>query len=132
MSSPGIAPEGELVEEPPRQRSTIRLWAHLLAGPVLWSVHFGVVYFFSEAACAAREHPQRVPFIGEGVLVPVVVVSTLVLGALLAASTWAVWRVARRSEGDQAVMAWGGVLLGALFLYAIVAVGLPALGLDPC
>lgn len=132
MSAPGLAPDGQLVEEPPEQRSTIRLWAHLLAGPVLWSLHFGVVYFFSEAACVAREHPDRVPFVGEGVLVPIVVTSTVVLGAVLAVSTWAVWRVARRRDGDQAVMAWGGVLLGALFLYAILAVGLPVLGLDPC
>lgn len=131
MSAPGLAPDGQRIEEPPEDRSSIRLWALLLAGPLLWTLHFGVVYFFAEAACAAREH-EEIPLVGSGAIVPVVVGATVILGLAGAAATAASWRVGRRSRGDEAVMAWGGVLLGFTFTVAILAVGIPAVGLDPC
>lgn len=131
MSSPGLAPPGENVEERPRDRSTIRLWVHLLAGPVLWISHFMVVYLFAEAACVARAS-DALPVPGSGSIAPVVVVATVVAAVLTAAATSWSLRTARGSRGDAAAMAWAGTLLGAMSVVAILAVGLPAIALDPC
>jgi hypothetical protein len=131
MSSPGLAPPGQTVEEPPRARSTIRLWVQLLVGPVLWISHFMVVYLFAEAACVARES-DALPVPGSSSIVPVVVVATVVAAALTAAATAWTLRTARRSRGDAAAMAWAGTLLAAMSVVAILAVGLPAAALDPC
>lgn len=131
MSSPGITPIGEKVEEPPRARSTIRVWLQLVIGPVLWISHFMAVYLFAEAACVARES-EELPVPGSGAIGPVVVVVTVVAALLtVAAAAWAV-RSAKRSHGDAAVMAWTGTLLAGMSVVAILAVGVPAAALDPC
>ena len=131
MSSPGLAPPGENVEEPPRARSTIRLWVHLLIGPVLWISHFMVVYLFAEAACVARES-DALPVPGSSSIGPVVVIATVVGAALAVAATGWTLRTAKRSQGDASAMAWAGTLLAAMSVIAILAVGLPAAALDPC
>ncbi|HEU5084965.1 MAG TPA: hypothetical protein VFU14_16610 [Acidimicrobiales bacterium] len=120
-----------IAEEPPDNPSTIRLWVLLLAGPVLWIGHFMVVYLFAEAACAARESDD-IPFFGTGAIVTIVVASTLVAAGLTALATVAAWRGTRGREADATAMGWAGVLLGALSIVAILAVGLPALAIDPC
>lgn len=131
MSSPGLAPPGETVEEPPPDRSTIRLWVHLLVGPVLWITHFMAVYLFADAACVARTSDE-LPVPGSSAIVPIVIVATVLAALLTAAATaWNV-RTARSATGDAAVMAWAGSLLAALSVIAILAVGLPAAALDPC
>lgn len=131
MSSPGLAPPGEKVEEPPRARSTIRLWVQLLIGPVLWISHFMAVYLFAEAACVARESDE-LPVPGSGAIGPVVVVVTVIAAMITAAAAAWTLRAAKRSHGDAAVMAWAGTLLAAMSVVAILAVGLPAAALDPC
>lgn len=126
---------GELdpqVDAPPHQRSTVRDWALLLVGPVLWITHFGIVYLFAEAACAAREAGDAFRLPGTGAISPVIVVSTVVLAAVTAAATVVSWRTIGPAGGDREVMARGGALLGVLSVIAILAVGLPAIWLDPC
>lgn len=120
------------VDAPPHQRSTLRDWALLLAGPVLWITHFGIVYLFAEAACAAREAGDAFQLPGTGAISPVIVVSTVVLAVVTAAATAVSWRTIGTSDGDRESMARGGALLGALSVVAIVSVGLPAIWLDPC
>lgn len=118
-------------EEPPDSPSTIRVWALLLAGPVLWISHFMVVYLFAEAACAARESDD-LPFFGTGAIAASVVGSTIVAAGLTAAATLASWRGARRGGEDAWTLGLAGVLLGVLSIIAILAVGLPALAVEPC
>lgn len=120
-----------IAEQPPDNPSTIRLWVLLLAGPVLWIVHFMAVYLFAEAACAARES-NDIAFFGTGAIVPIVVASTLVAAGVTGAAMLASWRGTRGRTEDATAMGWAGVLLGALSLVAILAVGLPALAVDPC
>ncbi len=121
----------QIAEVPPNSPSTIRLWVLLLAGPVLWIGHFIVVYLFAETACAARASDD-IPFPGTGAIVPVVVVSTLVAAGFTGLATLASWRGTRGRAEDATAMGWAGVLLGALSVLAILAVGLPALAIDPC
>ena len=121
----------QIAEEPPDNPSTIRLWVLLLAGPVLWIGHFMVVYLFAEAACAARDSDD-IAFPGTGAIVAVIVASTLVAAGLTGLATLAAWRGTRGRAEDATSMGWAGVLLGALSIVAILAVGLPALAIDPC
>lgn len=111
------------VEEIPTDRSTIRLWVLLLAGPVLWISHFMAVYLYAEAACVGG--PSHA-------IVPVVVIATIVAAVVTTWTTWLSWRAARRGEGDEAIMGWAGTLLGALSVLAILMVGLPALAVEVC
>lgn len=122
---------GQLVEEPPTDRSSIGLWVVLLAGPVIWITHFAVVYLLAEASCASVRL-DGIRFFGADALVVVVVAATVVAGAACAAMAWWSWRHARADGGDEAALGWAGVLLGVGSLFAIAAAGLPALVLDPC
>lgn len=116
--------------------------ALFLAGPLIWSVHFMLVYLVVEAGCTGD---------GPGLDVfdpPVPAVTTLVataVGALgcLAAAGWAYrrWRADRRerAEGpglepaDQGgSLAFAGFLLSLLGFVAVLFVGLPALVLPGC
>lgn len=130
MTTTDPAPH-ETVEEPPDAPSTIRLWVLLLAGPVLWIAHFMVVYLFAEAACAARDSDD-LAFPGTGAIAAVVVVSTVVAAGVAGLATVASWRGTRGRRADATSLGWAGVLLGALSVLSILAVGLPALALDPC
>lgn len=131
MSSPTAGSDERPVEEVPQEPSTIRAWALLLVGPVLWILHFMAVYLFSEAACVARESAD-LPVPGADALVPVVVAATVVAAAITAWATKQSWRAAHRRGGDEAALGWAGALLGALSVVAILAVGLPALAVTSC
>lgn len=131
MTVPSAASSDRPVEEIPQQRSTVRDWALLLAGPVLWITHFMAVYLYSEAACVARES-DALPVPGADALVPVVVAATVVAAFITVWATLLSWRAAHRREGDEAALGWAGALLGALSVVAILAVGLPALAVTPC
>jgi hypothetical protein len=115
-------------------------WLLLLAGPVLWALHFMAVYLVAEAACSAGDSTAEV--LGLPWLSFVTVVATVVAAAatlILSVVAWRYWR-ARTDDptgwiaGDErnAGLALGGFLLGLMFTVAILFVGLPAAFLDPC
>ena len=110
----------------------------LLAGPVISSLHFMLVYLVVEAGCTGD---------GPGLDAadpPVPTVVTLVataVAALACAATawwgWARWRAplpARDSEArvDRQPLAFGGFLLSLLGLVVVLSVGLPAFWLPAC
>jgi hypothetical protein len=122
------------------------LWIQLLAGPVLWSVHFILCYLFIEAACQAG---WNFPILGMSGLSLIVIVLTVlaVLGTILfARRSYRGWRTIHRErrlrdqvregsgwfEGPVDFMYFSGFLLSVLFAIIILMVGLPALFLQPC
>lgn len=110
----------------------------LLAGPVVWSAHFLLVYAIVEAGCTGD---------GPGLRLfdpPVPTIATLVATAVAAAACagcawWGYrrWRGGERSEEaeDQdpgGAVAFAGFLLSLLSLVSVLFTGLPALYLPAC
>lgn len=107
------------------RRSTVGVWALVLAGPILALTHFWLVYLLAEATCAA-ERDDSMWFVGPDRLTGAVVAATAIgsAGSLLAA--WAAHSFSKRP------LARAGVLLAIGSAATIAAVGLPALALAPC
>jgi hypothetical protein len=124
-------------------RDTIAMVAAFLAGPVLWSVHFMVVYLVVEAGCTGDGR-------GLDVFDPpaptVLTLATTVVAALACVGT-AAWGYRRWREraGDGGgdgpgvepadrggSLAFAGFLLSLLGAVSILLVGLPALVLPAC
>ncbi|HEX5810061.1 MAG TPA: hypothetical protein VFY25_15440 [Anaerolineales bacterium] len=131
----------------PRQESNLRmLWIQLLAGPVLWSIHFLLSYLLVETACHAGWDFGILGMSGLSFIVLVLTVLAVVGAVLFAFKSYRGWRnihtdrslreefreTSHWSEGPVDFMYFSGLLLSALFAMAIVMVGLPALFLHPC
>ena len=128
-----------------RARAAIALF---VAGPVIWSVHFMVIYVVTEAACSTDGPGMRLfnP--------PVPTVTTLVATAIAAVACLATaavgyrrWHSSRQEaidEGDDAqgrpldpkdragLLAFAGFLMSLLGFVTVLLVGLPALVLPAC
>lgn len=114
------------------------LWP-FLSGPIVWSAYLVVSYLLVEAACS-------LPLTGPLLLgLPMISVLTLALGVLAIALIfypgWRAWRELRHhsassAESDGAFsgpfLAYGGLILNALFLVVMLFTLLPALVLGPC
>ena len=86
-------------------------------GPLLWALHFALIYGFTALACA-RGFAQAVPFTVAG--------ATLVLGVLAA---FVILRGSRKDDFiDWLAAALGGFALLAIVLEAIPAFMVPACG----
>jgi len=109
--------------------STVRFWAVLLAGPVIWVVHFAVVYLTAEAACAPAV-ANRWSSLGEQSLDGFVIVATIVAAIACLAATALAWRAMRRPDASPLHRA--SVVLAVGSFVSVIAVGAPALVLDPC
>jgi hypothetical protein len=112
--------------------------AVLLAGPVISSVHFLVVYLVVEAGCTGGG-PGLSAF--DPPVPRIVTLAATAVAALACAGTawWGVarWRGPRRPDTreellDRRPLALGGVLLSLLGLVTVLFVGLPALVLEAC
>lgn len=122
------------------ERSSRMIWVLLVAGPVIWFTHFMAVYSLAEAVCAMSPSDQRL--LG----LQLVSLATLIATALAVFATalygWFAYRYwrARRSAGFDWLdgddlnpgLALAGCLLSALFVVAVLFVGVPAAVLDPC
>ncbi len=99
----------------------IALWVGALAGPLAWTVHLLVAYFFVGVMCAT----------GLGFLIHL---TNLVAIAAAAAGGLLAYRNLQRpglTEGSR-FAALGGVLLSVMFVFAIVMEALPSFVLGPC
>ena len=131
----------------PRSRRQFRTMAVLLlAGPVIWSAHFMVVYLQAEAVCDSGAADDEV--LGVPLASAVTIVLTVVALAATLAFTGAAWRrwrgggggwnevpPAHRTEPDaepETPLALVGVMLGVLFSLAIAFTGAPAVVLPAC
>lgn len=113
----------------------------LLAGPVIWSVHFMAVYLVTEAGCADEDAAIAAfaPPVPEIVTLVATVVAAI---ASVAAAVWAWrrWRAAALRSEDQTkvdtemhgAMAFVGLGLSVLALFTVLAVGVPAAVLPTC
>lgn len=118
-------------------RAAWRTAAVLLAGPMIWTLHFLVVYLVAEAGCSdggrlLRSLRPPVPAI-------VTIVATVVaVVACLVAARWGARRW-RRDRGDGegkpdpgGSLALAGSLLSLLGVAVVLFVGVPALVLPTC
>ena len=134
------------VVSPGQDTNARALWVQLLAGPVLWSIHFLVSYMIVEAACQAGWSFTILGMSGLSFLV-IVLTALAVLGTVFFAfKSYRGWRgihADRRLrdqfregstwfEGPVDFMYFSGLLLSVLFAIVILMVGLPALFLQPC
>lgn len=115
------------IEPAVRHPSTFRSWALMLGGPVLWILHFGIVYLAAEAACTADGAPG-LRFVGPGALELLVAAVTVVLAVGAGAVGVAAHRAVDLTEVTERV----AVSLAIGSAVAILAVGLPVLVLAPC
>lgn len=126
-------PEPHAGASPAARRRFLTLAWLFLAGPVIWIVHFMVVYLLTEALCDSPG--SRIAGFPAASAVTVVATALAVLAVtVFSARAHQRWRAstAGQQEEPDAALALVGVLLGVLFLAAILFVGLPALALDPC
>jgi len=122
-----------------RARSAIALF---VSGPVIWSVHFMVVYLVAEAGCTG-DGPGLELF--DPPVPTVVTLAATVVAALacLASAAWGYrrWRADRAEAADGAGLeppdlggrlAFAGWLMSLLGVVTVLLVGLPALVLPAC
>lgn len=104
-----------------------RQWAAVLAGPVLWAVHFMTVYLLSEAVCkTAFLDFELLNAAGPAVLM-------LGLTLLLSLITLLVGFSSYRERGNHNDFASrAAVLLNGLFTLVILAEGVPLFLLELC
>lgn len=132
---------------PPAQKlNSLMLWGQLLAGPILWSIHFLLSYLLVEAFC---QMGWNFSLLGMNGLFFLVITFTIlaVLGAALSSlRSYRSWQTlhAGRSlqehfrdgsswfEGPVDFMYFSGFLLSSLFAVTILMVGIPSLFLHPC
>ena len=118
--------------------------AMFVAGPVIWSVHFLLVYLVTEAGCSG-DGPGLTLFDPPVPRVVTLAVTAAAVAAALACAGWS-WRRWRASGAEAAAdlagghqdrdrggtLAFAGFLLSLLSVVTIVFVGLPALVLPSC
>lgn len=121
-------------------------WVQLLAGPVLWSVHFIVGYLLVEASCRAGWNFQILGINGLSFIVIALTVLAVLGAILFGVTSYRGWKsvntgrslrdelrdTSRWSEEPTEFMYFSGFLLSVFFALTIVMVGLPALFLHPC
>ena len=132
---------------PPGQDINSRtLWTQLLAGPILWSIHFLLVYMLVETYCQAGWNFNLVGLNGISFLVILFTIIAVIATVLFGLRSYRGWRSFHtdRSLRDQFQenSAWfqgpvdffyfTGFLLSTLFALVILLVGLPAIFLEPC
>ena len=114
------------------------LWFGVLGGPVVYSVHFWLVYTLAEAACQANLLRYRV--LGLEAIAFWVMVATVAAAALTGYGAWLAygnWQQLRGQEPQAATsyrpfMAFIGLWLSVVFTIVILLTGLPALFLVLC
>jgi hypothetical protein len=131
-----------------RDRPALAAATALLAGPVIWSVHFMLVYLVAEAGCTGDGPGLRLfdPPVPKVVTLAATAVAAL---ASLACAAWAYrrWRAGGRepAAGDAGertgdgpdrdngrALPFAGFLLALLAFVMVLFVGLPALVLPSC
>jgi hypothetical protein len=124
----GIGNETDAMSPLADRAGSAPLWTALLAGPVLWIVHFAVVYLAAEVAC--RDDGTRVAGMHAATLITLTATAAA-LGAIATAAALTERQRRRTDHGDPQIMIVG-LALDVLFAASVLAVGVPALVLDPC
>ncbi len=132
---------------PARQETDSRmLWIQLLAGPILWSIHFLLSYLIVEAFCQVGWDFNILGINGLSFIVIALTILAVLATALFALRSYRGWRGLHEDrrlrdefgesaswfESSTDFMFFTGFLLSVLFAATILMVGLPALFLQPC
>jgi len=126
--------------EPSRRPAGTSHWAVLLAGPVVATTYFFIVYLFAEASCA-----DEWVLVGPSTLRVVVLAATAAAAAVLVTYAWrarALWRAddattdasadERDRRDNRRFMLVVGALLLSMFLAFTVFLAAPAVGGSLC
>jgi hypothetical protein len=119
--------------------SPIRLAYSILVGPILWFVHFVLVYAFAEFGCRANFNnllffpPETIRIATIVITVPVLVL--VAIGGVLAFSSFR--SLPENQNSDSAddrehFLLRSGFLLSSLFLFIIVMTVIPSFVLNVC
>lgn len=109
-------------------RGALLTYALFLAGPLIWSTHFFVVYLVSEAGCTG-DGP------GLDVLdspVPTLVTLVATAAAALACLVAAVWAHRRARREERTMLLHAGAMLSVLGFVTVLFVGAPAVVFPGC
>jgi hypothetical protein len=112
----------------------VALWFGLLAAPLAWATQLVVAYGTEEMECPLS-HAGTVAgvrldtFVG---VVTVVAALVAVAGLVVALAGALGAGLAQDPLGRAGFMAWGGALVSAVFLGAIILAGSSVVTLDPC
>lgn len=121
----------ELIPDVP---STLRDWLTLLAGPAIWIGHFSIVYLAAEASCVPTSDDQY-DIIGSDTLVVLTAVATVVAAIAAGAVAWLIRKRSaerrERQERDVVDLSRAGSITAIGAVIGVIAVGAPALYLDP-
>lgn len=122
-----------------------RLWFGLFGAAVLWALQLIANYALVSHFCYPSDTPLASPTWGGTRVVTVVVSVVVLLGALAALSTAITsWRSLREGrdrehhellevgEGRVRFMAFAGILLSSVFIFAILMNGLPVITMPLC
>ena len=118
----------------PRARSAVAVF---LAGPVIATLYFAVVYLVTEAGCSG-DGPGLDAFDPPVPTVVTLVATAVASVACALAAGWAYrrWRRGREGSGEELVdhepLAFVGFLMSLLSLVTVLMLGLPALVLSAC
>ena len=104
-----------------------REWIALLAGPSLWWGHFMAVYLLGEVACEIGWTGPSV--LGISLLSWLILAGTVVGLVVVAVAARMTWTYREHTGGHLLDI---GLALDALFAFAIVFTGIPAVVLPPC
>lgn len=137
LTSPSGTPVAVDITRDLQARAT---WVVLLGGPVVWALHFVVVYLVAEAGCTGSG-PGLDAFDPPVPSVVTLVATVVAVLACLGVGAWA-WRLRARGPGglasDEAAavernrtLMMAGLLLALLSAMAVVFVAVPAVWL-PC
>jgi hypothetical protein len=122
------------------------LWLSVLAGPVIWLVHFLASYLLVEAFCNLGWSFTLLGINGLSFLLVILTVLGVVGTGLFALKSYRAWKkvnwdhglrdefreTTRWSEGAGEFMHFSGFLLSLLFTATILMVGIPVLFLPAC
>lgn len=122
-------------------KQPIRSWFGMVGAPIIWFVHFLIVWAVSEFGCGAG-FVDETTTIGGGVKIFVLVATVIgAIGTLastfIANQIWQQYRSAPGNGGDptegrQRFMGFTGTLLGILFTIVVIMDALPVLFISSC
>lgn len=109
-------------------RGALLTYTLLLAGPLIWSAHFFLVYFVSELGCTADGGGLEV--FDAPVPSVVTIVTTAVAALACLAAAW--WSQRRARHDEKPMVLRAGALLSLLGFVTVLFVGAPAVVFPAC
>lgn len=134
------------VEQSKQENSSQILWIRLLAGPIIWSVHFFLGYLLVEAFCQTGLNFNILGIDGLSFILVSITLLALIGSGFLGLQSYRGWGKMNKGKSfrdrfrkterwsDEAVefMYFSGFLLSVLFTATILMVGLPVFFLRTC